>query len=130
VFLGWLPPADRKRAAVQRPETISTYLLLCLVDSIFLHTVHNPVCPCRMNCCHGWLASVLFRQGQPVSSGRCRCIGKIIPPHVSDQWVLAWRPMFILQTPRFFFPGSSFRPIKVWKRDIRTKNTFQVTLTD
>jgi len=108
VILGWLPPADRKRAAVQRPETISTYLLLCLVDSIFLHTVHNPVCPCRMNCGRGWLASVLFRQGRPVSSGRSRRIGKIIPPHVSDQWALARRPIFVLQTPLFFPPGFKF----------------------
>jgi len=86
-FLGCFPLADRKRAAVQHPETISTYLLLGIVDSIFLHIVYNPVCPCCMNC--GWLTSVLFCQGRPVSNGPCRRIGKTIPPHVSDWWVLA-----------------------------------------
>jgi len=36
-------PADRKRASVQRPraETVSTYLLLCLVDNIFVHPLHT-----------------------------------------------------------------------------------------
>ena len=89
ILCGCFPPADRKRAAVQRPETISTYLLLGIVGSIFLHIVHNPVCPCCMNCDRGWLASALFRQGRPVSNGQCRRIGKMIPPHVSDRWVLA-----------------------------------------
>ena len=36
-----VPPADRKRATVQRPETVGTYfkLMLGLVDSIFVHTM-------------------------------------------------------------------------------------------
>ena len=57
--------------------------------ALFLHIVHNPVCPCYMNCCRSWMASVLFCQGQPVSNGQCRRKGKMIPPHVSDWWVLA-----------------------------------------
>jgi len=32
-FWGWLPPADRQRVSVQRPKTISKYLLLVLVGS-------------------------------------------------------------------------------------------------
>ena len=82
-------PADRKRAAVQHPETVSTYLMLCLVDNIFVHPLHKSVYPCRMNCDCGWLASAVFRQGRPVSNGQCRRIGKMIPTHVSDRWVLA-----------------------------------------
>jgi len=27
--LGWLPPANRKRSAVQRPETVGTHLMFC-----------------------------------------------------------------------------------------------------
>jgi len=80
-------PADRKRAAVQRP--VLTHLLLFLVDNIFVHPLHKSVCPCRMNCGRGWLATALFCQGRPVSNGLCRRIGNMIPPHVSDWWVLA-----------------------------------------
>jgi len=84
-----VPTAVRKRAAVQRPKTVGTYLMLGLVDSIFVHTVKKPVCPCRVNRGRDWLAIVLFHRGRAVSNGRRGCMGKMIPPHFFDWWVLA-----------------------------------------
>jgi len=49
-----------KMAAMQRPETLSTYLKLGPVHSIFVHTLHNLVCPCRLHCGRGWCLSILM----------------------------------------------------------------------
>jgi len=87
--LGWLPPTHRKRAAVQRPETVGTYLMLGLVDTIYVHTINKPVCPCRVKRGRDWPSSALFGRGRAVSSGRHRCMGKMTPAHVFDWWVLA-----------------------------------------
>ena len=87
--LGWLPPADRKRSAVQRPETVGTHLMFALVDSIFVHTIIKSVCLCRVNRGRDWPASALFGRGRAVSNSRRGRMGKKIPPHVTDRWVLA-----------------------------------------
>jgi len=87
--LGWLPPADRKRSAVQRPETVGTHLMFALVDSIFVHTIIKSVCLCRVNRGRDWPASALFGRGRAVSNSRRGRMGKKIPPHVFDRWVLA-----------------------------------------
>jgi len=84
-----VPPAVQKRAAVQRLETVGTYLMIGLVDRIFVHTMNKLVCPCCVNRGRDWLASVLFLRGRAVSNGRCRRMGKMILPHVFDWWVLA-----------------------------------------
>ena len=38
-----VPPANPKRAAVQRPETVGTHLMLGIVDSSFVHTINKLV---------------------------------------------------------------------------------------
>jgi len=86
--LGWLPPADRKRATVQRPKTVATNLMFGLVDSIFEHSMIKPVCLCRVNRGCDWQASALFGRGRAVSSGRRRSMGKMITAHVFDWWEL------------------------------------------
>ena len=88
--LGWLPPTHRKRAAVQRPETVGTYLMLGLVDTIYVHTINKPVCPCRVKRGRDWPSSALFGRGRAISGGRRGCMGsKMIPPHIFDRWALA-----------------------------------------
>ena len=62
--------------------------MLGLVDSIFVHTMNKPVCPCRVNRGRDWPACVLFRRGRAVSNGRRGRMGKMIPPHVFDWRVL------------------------------------------
>ena len=74
-----------KMAAMQRPETLSTYLKLGPVHSIGVHALHNLECPCRLHCGRGWPASVPFRPGRPVSSAWSRRICKMIPPHDIDR---------------------------------------------
>jgi hypothetical protein len=81
--------AHRPKAAVQRPKTVGTYLMLGLVYSIFVHTMNKPVCPCRVKRGRDWPSSALFGRGRAVSSGWRRCMGKMIPAHVFDRWVLA-----------------------------------------
>jgi len=72
-----------KEGCRSAPETVGT----CLVDSIFVHTMIKAVCLCRVNRGRDWPASALFGRGRAVSSGRC--MGKMIPAHVFDLWVLA-----------------------------------------
>ena len=73
---------------VQRPETEGTHLMLGLVDNIFSHTMNKLVCSCRVNRRRDWLASVLFRRGRAMSNGRRGRMGKMIPAHVFDRWIL------------------------------------------
>jgi len=87
--MGSVPTAVRKRAAVQRPKTVVTHLMLGLVDSIFVHTMNKPVCPYRVKRGRDWPASVLFRRGRAVSNDQRGRMGKMTPPHVFDRWVLA-----------------------------------------
>ena len=86
--MGLVPTAIRKRAAVQRPKTVGTYLMLGLVDSIFVHTMNKPFCPCRVKG-RDWPASVLFRRGRAMSNGQRGRMGKMTPQLVFDRWVLA-----------------------------------------
>ena len=60
-----------------------------LVDSIFVHTMIKPVCLCLVNRGRDWPASALFGRGRAVSNGRRGRMGKMIPAHVFDRWVLA-----------------------------------------
>jgi len=60
-----------------------------LVDTIFVHTINKPVCPCRVKRGRDCPASVLFRQGRAVSNGQRGRMGKMTLPHVFDWWVLA-----------------------------------------
>jgi len=39
--------------------------MLGLVDTIFVHTMNKPVCPCRMKSGRDWQASVLFSEAEP-----------------------------------------------------------------
>jgi len=86
--LRWLSPADRKRYAVQGPETVGTHLMFALADSIFVHTMIKPVCLCRVNRGRDWPASALFGRGRAVSNSRRGRMGQMIQAHVSDRWVL------------------------------------------
>ena len=87
--MGTVPTAVRKRAAVQRPKTVGTYLMLGLVDTIFVHTTIKPFCPSRVKRGRDWPTSVIFRQGRAVSNGQRGRMGKMTLPHVFDWWVLA-----------------------------------------
>jgi len=54
-----------------------------------MHTMIKPICPRRVNRGCDWLASALFGRGRAVSNGRRGRMGKMIPAHVLDRWVLA-----------------------------------------
>jgi len=63
--------------------------MLGLVDTIFVHTMNKPDCPCRVNRGRDWPASVLFRRGRAMSNGQRERMGKMTTPHVFDRWVMA-----------------------------------------
>jgi len=83
-WVGFRPLFERGRstAVLERPKTVATYLMLGLVDTIFVHTINKPLCPCRVKRGHDWPASVLFRRGRAVSNDQRGRMGKMTPPHV------------------------------------------------